>query len=131
MSQFDKCLFYRTTPTETTYIIVYVDDTFIFNNSLTNIDQVITNVGKHYEVTLDRDASSFLGLSLAHNPDGTVTIIQPKLLQKLFYLSLPYSNNTWLLQQVPTYPSLPTLTQWPLLPQIPMPTYVSSVSSSI
>ena len=89
MSQFDQCLFYRITPTETTYIIVYVDDTFIFSNSLANIDQVITNVGKHYEVTLDRDASSFLGLSLAHNPDGTVTITQPKLLQKLFSLYPP------------------------------------------
>jgi hypothetical protein len=27
MSAFDNCLFYRITPTETTYIIVYVDDT--------------------------------------------------------------------------------------------------------
>ena len=61
MSQFDQCLFYRITSIETTYIIVYdVDDTCIFSNSLANIDQVITNVGKHYEVTLDRDASSLL-----------------------------------------------------------------------
>ncbi len=29
MSAFDNCLFYRTTATETTYIIVYVDDTSI------------------------------------------------------------------------------------------------------
>jgi hypothetical protein len=36
-------------------------------------------VGRDYEVTLDRDASSF---SLAHNPDGTVTITQPELLKK-------------------------------------------------
>ena len=28
MSAFDNCLFYKTTATETTYIIVYVDDTF-------------------------------------------------------------------------------------------------------
>eukprot|EP01036_Dinobryon_divergens_P062170 gene62170-biopygen49673 len=89
MSKFDHCLFYRTSPTETTYIIVYVDDTFIFSNTQANIDQVITSVGRHYEVTLDRDASSFLGLSLAHNPDGTVTITQPKLLKKLFALYPP------------------------------------------
>ena len=54
MSAFDNCLFYRITPTETTYIIVYVDDTFIFSNSQANIDTVITSIGKHYEVTLDR-----------------------------------------------------------------------------
>ena len=73
MSAFDNCLFYRTTATETTYIAVYVDDTFIFSNSAENIDTVIASVGKHYEVTLDRDATSFLGLNLTHNSDGTVS----------------------------------------------------------
>ena len=72
------------TQTETTYIIVYVDDTFIFSNSQANIDTVITSIGKHYEVTLDREATSFLGQYLAHNTDETVTITQPKLLAKLF-----------------------------------------------
>ena len=47
MSAFDNCLFYRITPTEATYIIVYVDETFIFSNSQANIDVVITNIGKH------------------------------------------------------------------------------------
>ena len=61
MSAYDNCLFYRISPTETTYIIVYVDDTFIFSNTNANIDSVIANIGKHYEVTLDREASSFLG----------------------------------------------------------------------
>jgi len=33
------------------------------------------------------DATSFLGLQLiTHNPDKTVTLTQPKLLQKLFTL---------------------------------------------
>ena len=59
MSAFDNCLFYWTNATETTYIIVYVDDTFIFSNSAANIDTVIASVGKHYEGTLDRDATSF------------------------------------------------------------------------
>ena len=89
MSAFDNCLFYRISTTETTYIIVYVDDTFIFSNSQANIDAVITNIGKHYEVTLDRDATSFLDLNLAHNDDGTVTITQHKLLIKLFALYPP------------------------------------------
>jgi hypothetical protein len=94
MSAFDNCLFYCITPTETTYIIVYVDDTFIFSNSLVNIDRVITSIGKHYEVTLDREATSFLGLHLAHNTDGTVTITQPKLLAKLFLLHPPLKGTT-------------------------------------
>jgi hypothetical protein len=105
MSAFDNCLFYRITPTETTYIIVYVDDTFIFSNSQANIDAVITNIGKHYEVTLDRDATSFLGLNLAHNPDGTVTITQPKLLTKLFALHPPRKGSTH--TPIHPYPPLP------------------------
>ena len=67
MSVFDNCLFYRVSPTETTYIIVYVDGTFSFSNSQANITNV---VGKHYEVILDRDATSFLSLNLSHNPEG-------------------------------------------------------------
>jgi hypothetical protein len=89
MSAFDNCLFYRINNTETTYIIVYVDDTFIFSNLQAHIDAVITNIRKYYEVTLDRDATSFLDLNLAHNDDGTVTITQPKLLIKLFALYPP------------------------------------------
>ena len=77
-------------------LILYVDDTFIFiSNSPVNKDNVITNVGdEHYEVTLDRDATSFLGLNLTHNPDVIVTITQPKLLTKLFSLYLPQKDTT-------------------------------------
>jgi hypothetical protein len=105
MSAFDNCLFYRVSPTETTYIIVYVDDTFIFSNSQANIDSVITSIGKHYEVTLDRDATSFLGLNLTHNPDGTVTVTQPKLLTKLFALYPPLKDSSH--TPIHPYPPLP------------------------
>ena len=94
MSAFGNCLFYRTTATETTYIIVYVDDTFIFSNSAETIDTVIASVGEHYEVILDRDTTSFLGLNLTHNSDGTVTITQPKLLTKLFALYPPRKDTS-------------------------------------
>ena len=103
MPAFNNCLFYRITPTETTYIIVYVDDTFILSNSHANIDTVITSIGKHYEVTLDREATSCLGLHLAHNTDGTVTITQPKLLAKLFSLYPPLKGPS----QPPLYPYSP------------------------
>ncbi len=106
MSAFDNCLFYRVTPTETTYILVYVDDTFIFSNKAEHLDTLITSVGKHYEVTLDRDATSFLGLNLAHNADGTITITQPKLLQKLFSLHPPRKDSSPR-TTLPTHPYAP------------------------
>ena len=64
---------------------------------------VIASVGKHYEVTLDREATSFLGLNLSHNSDGTVTVTQPKLLQKLFALYPPRKDST----HKPTHPYPP------------------------
>ena len=106
MSAFDNCLFYKTTATETTDIIVNVDDTFIFSNSEANIDAVIAHVGKHYEITLDRDITSFLGLSLTHNTNGTVVAItQPKLLLKLFSLYPPRKDSAPAPNQ--PYPPLP------------------------
>ena len=81
MSKFDNCLFYKISAAETTYII--------FSNTDANIESVITSTGKHYAVTLDRDATSFLGLNLALNADNTMTVTQPKLLTKLFALHPP------------------------------------------
>ena len=74
MSTFDNCLFYRAKPTETIYILVYVDDTFIFASHPDHLHALIAAIGKHYEVTLDLDATSFLGLQLTHNLDSTVTL---------------------------------------------------------
>ena len=76
---------------------------FIFSKSAKNIDTVIASVGKHYEVTLDRDATSFLGLNMTHNPDSTVTITQPKLLTKLFALYPPRKD----ISHKPAHPYAP------------------------
>jgi hypothetical protein len=76
---------------------------FIFSNSAKNIDTVIASVGKHYEVTLDRDATSFSGLNMTHNPDSTVTITQPKLLTKLFALYPPRKD----ISHKPAHPNAP------------------------
>ena len=104
MSAFDNCLFYCITATDTNYIIVYVDDTFIFSNSPVHIDTVITNVGKHYEVTLDRDATSSLGLNLTHNssqspnpsssPNSSHSIRQKKTLRTSHRTHIPIGPTT-------------------------------------
>ena len=104
ISTYDACLFYRITPTETTYITVYVDDTFIFTNSSTTLDNFITSMGKHYTVTLDTVADSFLGLQLTHNNDGSVLLTQPKLLTKLFNEFPPMKSKS---TKIPTHPYPP------------------------
>ena len=84
MSDMDNCLFYRMTEEETTFIVLFVDDTLIFSKRQRDIDQFVVRMNNHYELTLDTKADSFLGINISHNDDGTVTLTQPKLLQKLF-----------------------------------------------
>jgi hypothetical protein len=74
MSKMDNC---RVNDVETTFIVLFVDDTLI-------IDQFSARLNRHYELTLDAKADSFLGIHIEHNDDGTVLLTQPKLLQKLF-----------------------------------------------
>eukprot|EP01036_Dinobryon_divergens_P061863 gene61863-biopygen30763 len=82
MSNMDNCLFYRITEEETTFIVLFVDDTLIFSKRQQDIDQFVVKMNNHYELTLDTKADSFLvGINISH---GTVTLTQPKLLQKLF-----------------------------------------------
>jgi len=92
IAQSDQCLFFKITKTETTYIIIYVDDTFIFSNHMYNVDEMISRISKHYTVTLDTVADSFLGINLEHMNDGTIKLTQPKLLKKLF-LQHPQMEN--------------------------------------
>lgn len=92
MSQSDQCLFFKITDVEITYIIIYVDDTFIFSNHMTNVNEMIARISKHYSVTLDMLADSFLGINLEHKEDGTIEMTQPKLLKKLFLQHPPIDN---------------------------------------
>ena len=84
MSKMDNCLFYRVNDVETTFIMLFVDDTLIFSKRQEDIDQFSARLNRHYELTLDPKAGSFLGINIEHLDDGTVLLTQPKLLQKLF-----------------------------------------------
>jgi hypothetical protein len=52
MSSFDNCLFYRNDPFETIYVLVYVDDAFVFTNHPDHLQTLINSIEKHYEVAL-------------------------------------------------------------------------------
>ena len=77
----DTCLFYRVNDVETTFIVLFIDDTLIFSKRQEdNIDQFSARLNRPYELTLDAKASSFLGIHIEHRDDGTVLLIQLKLL---------------------------------------------------
>jgi hypothetical protein len=84
-SKMDNCLFYRVNDVETTFIVLFIDDTLIFSKRQEdNIDQFSARLNRPYELTLDAKADSFLGIHIEHRDDGTVLLTQPKLLKKLF-----------------------------------------------
>jgi hypothetical protein len=64
--------------------VLFVDDTLIFSKRQEDIDQFSARLNRHYKLTLDAKADSFLGIHIEHNDDGTILLTQPKLLQKLF-----------------------------------------------
>ena len=64
--------------------MLFVDDTLMFSKRQEDIDQFSARLNRHYELTLDEKADSFLGIHIEHRDDGTVLLTQPKLLQKLF-----------------------------------------------
>ena len=86
MSKMDNCLFYRVNDVETTFIVLFVDDTLtlIFSKRQEDIDQFSARLNRHYELTLDAKADSFLGIHIEHRDDGIVLLTQSTLLQKLF-----------------------------------------------
>ena len=82
-SKFDPCLFMRINAQETTYICLFVDDTFVFSNKNEHLDQFVTSMQKYYRVTLDMKGDSFLGIQFTRQTDGSTILTQPKLLNKL------------------------------------------------
>ena len=103
----DNCLFYRVNDVETTFKVLFIDDTLIFSKRQEDIDQFSARLNRHCELTLDAKADSFLGIYIEHRNDGTVLLIQPQLLQ--FMPSHPYGpapayNATTIKEQSPLIP---------------------------
>jgi hypothetical protein len=82
-SKYDPCLFYRVNDNETTYVCLFVDDTFVFSDSQANLDKFLQSMQKYYQVSLDTTAESFLGVHFEHHSDGSISMTQPKLMQKV------------------------------------------------
>jgi len=82
-SKFDPCLFYRVNESEVTYICLFVDDTYVFSNKPEHMDAFVSRMQKYYQVTLDIKGDSFLGIQFTRQTDGSTTLTQPKLLNKL------------------------------------------------
>ncbi len=89
MSAMDPCLFYRIQGDEETYIVIFVDDSFVYSNSKEYIREYEQKMRMHFEITTDPEAESFLGVSFTYDEEGNCKLGQKKLLSKLFNENAP------------------------------------------
>ncbi|MFM7311463.1 MAG: reverse transcriptase domain-containing protein, partial [Flavobacteriales bacterium] len=79
-SSFDPCLLYR----PGMLIVMYVDDCGIGAKDPAEIDQLVAdlrNLG--FDLTQEGDFTEFLGIKLTNNTDGTITLTQQGLIDKI------------------------------------------------
>ena len=85
MSKIDPCLFYRIQGDEETYIVIFADDSFVYSNRKEFIREYEQRMCKHFEITTDLEAESFLvGVTFTYDEEGNCKLGQKKLLTKFF-----------------------------------------------
>ena len=109
MSEMDPCLFYRINYDEETYIVIFVDDSFVHSNRKEYIREYEQKMRKHFEITTDPEVESFLGVTFTYDEEGNCKLGQKKLLTKLFNDENP-SLQTGKRWQSPTHPYGPAPT---------------------
>jgi hypothetical protein len=83
-SKMDPCLFYRINEIETTFIMIHVDDTFICSNKVEYIEKFSEIISRKFQITLNENADDYLGIHIKQLADGSIQLLQPKLLKNLF-----------------------------------------------
>ncbi len=82
-SSFDPCLFFKINADETTYVVIHVDDTFIFSTTDEAINSFTNMLQSKFDITVNDDADSYLGVSFEEDENGNIKLHQPKLIQSL------------------------------------------------
>ena len=83
MSTMDPCLFYRIQGDEETYIVIFVDDSFVYSNRKEYIREYEQKMRMHFEITTDPEAESFLGVTFTYDEEGNCKLGQKKLGEEL------------------------------------------------
>ena len=79
-SSINPCLFLK----NDMIIVTYVDDCLIFSDSKVKIDNLLNELKKVFNLTDEgEDAKAYLGLKVDKTPDGTITMTQPALIQRI------------------------------------------------
>ena len=78
-SKVDPCLFYK----EDSIIVTYVDDCIIFGKDHKKVKEIIKSLEENFKLTDEGDLSAYLGIDITRNKNGTWTLSQPFLIDRI------------------------------------------------
>eukprot|EP00957_Ditylum_brightwellii_P109574 8357192-Ditylum_brightwellii.AAC.1 len=65
-------------------IIVYVDDCLIFGNSKDEVEKIVEELGKRFDITDEgTTVEEYLGVKTNHKKDGSFRMYHPHLMQRI------------------------------------------------
>jgi hypothetical protein len=83
-SDSDPCLFIKLSDTSRTYLWTHVDDTYCVSTDPAELLLIQSVLQKKFQITVKNKVSGYLGVSMKELPDGSIQLLQPKLLQSIF-----------------------------------------------
>jgi Reverse transcriptase (RNA-dependent DNA polymerase) len=79
-SEIDHCLFYRG---QAVYVL-YTDDSILAGPDEAELDQIVEDMKRvGLKLSVDGDVSDFLGVKINHEPDGTIHLTQPQIIDSI------------------------------------------------
>ena len=64
-------------------MIFYVDNFCIFSKDKETIDTILKNLSKTFNLIDEGDVKSYLGMNVSKDPNGTITMSQPEIINKI------------------------------------------------
>jgi Reverse transcriptase (RNA-dependent DNA polymerase)/GAG-pre-integrase domain len=78
-SRWDPCVLWK----GSYILVIYTDDTIITGPNPVAIKQLIADIGTRFEITSAEIVDDFLGVNICRQPDGTIHLTQPQLIQTI------------------------------------------------
>jgi hypothetical protein len=78
-SQIDPCVFYY----RKCVILIYVDDTILLGPTKQEVEHVISMMKSSFDTQDEGTISDYLGVKITRNPDGTITLTQPQIIDSI------------------------------------------------
>uniref|UniRef100_A0A2M4CV35 Putative pol polyprotein n=1 Tax=Anopheles darlingi TaxID=43151 RepID=A0A2M4CV35_ANODA len=79
----DPCLFMRIKDNSKMYLVTYVDDLLVACKNENEIDNVYTELKKHFEINMLGDVKNFLGVQIIKNQDGILSLSMTRHIDEL------------------------------------------------